>query len=156
MRSRQVAPSLQHFYLLDWYPDDFMVQRWVMSLKGGYQVLGVQRLLPHFAELSRPSGTLVYPVSSGPDHASLMAKLLAETWRLDALGIQKRTGTRQKRLNRQRRMKSQFVHPQSKISGPIHFVDDVVTTGGTALGCHKALNQPVKMTIWSLFYRHSL
>lgn len=38
----------------------------------------------------------------------------------------------------------------------VHFVDDVLTTGSTALAAWQALGHPRHFTVWSLIYRSRL
>ena len=66
-----------------------------------------------------------------------------------------KTKNKQARLSRRSRAAQSFWPHPGRHSGAL-FVDDIVTSGGTAKACYRALGQPAELTVWSLFYRKSL
>jgi predicted amidophosphoribosyltransferase len=66
--------------------------------------------------------------------------------------------SRQRRRNKKQRREREF-RSLENISGernPWVFVDDVFTTGATALAAWKALDRPEDFQVWTLIYRQSL
>ena len=102
-----------------------------------------------------PEG-LFYPSGGRKDHALMLAQKLGNLMGLSPQPlIKQKTTLKQALLKRRERQSIEIKKSSWKESGVL-LVDDVVTTGSTVRACYKALNQPSKLVVWSLFYRRSL
>ena len=148
---------IKHTYLIDWKPEDRFMSDVVKSLKGGviYQPyeLMISCLLKEMN--GTPIDVVYFPSKGTLDHASMMAKLISKRVGCEAISIKKFDQKKQAWLSRYNRRKQNFERLPLKGDFPL-FVDDVLTTGETMRACHKALGQPLNMTVWTLFYRNLL
>lgn len=152
-QTRWVSPSIAHKYLLDWGPSDSLSPL-IYSLKGGGRKREFQKWLPLFGPMNG-SGSIYYPSHGTRDHAWDLASAFSEREGRPIQELLKQNKAKQALMSRRARLQDiQFASRK----GPrcVDVVDDIVTTGATARACWKALGQPAKMTIWSLFYRKSL
>ena len=148
--------SVSHHYLFRWVADDLYLDPLVLGLKGGKNVELFEPLSLWFSSIEQTPGctmpTLVYPKSASQDHAFYWAQSLSRRFGLSAVPLELQAGQeKQAQLSRNRRQLRKFY--KKSLRGPVVFVDDVLTTGGTAYGAYKALNQPKNFAIWTLFYR---
>ena len=154
IRARPIAPSIDHFYLFEWGDDPFMSDV-VRSLKGGGPKFAFELLSDFFSSAARFKSPLFYPSKGQKDHAFDLSIALAKRWELDTQPVFKIGTKKQALLQRVERKNVAF---QNVFKPPrlVQVVDDVVTTGATARALYKALDCPLNMTVWSLFYRKNL
>ena len=152
-RTRFLSAQITHHYLLQWAPGDDLSPL-VYSLKGGGSLVTIADLVTHFsAPIHR--GPVFYPSSGGKDHGFEMAQAFSHLYGGEPQPLFKQGSKKQALMSRENRKKREFI-PHNQVISEALLVDDIVTTGGTVMGCWKALGQPSKMTVWSLFYRKSL
>ena len=154
---RMVSPNIEHQYLLDWSPDDRFIDCLVYSLKGKglhetYEKIAL--IFSIFKEIRAP-GYIYYPSKGKVDHGSQWGSSFAEIFDCPSEALLMEEGGKQALLSRKERAERAFIPPVKKAQNPC-FVDDIVTSGATAKAVYKALGQPVKLTVWSLFYRRNL
>lgn len=170
------------YSLFNWYPNkQEVLSRVLIALKGeqgrdlwriyaqefwrrhlGYELQSDKRILP-WVIIPSPSRSKV------EDHASLFARGLAEETGATLLPClaRKNCGERlqQKSKNRGQRFRieidlienfSRTSFRSLRSSKKVIFVDDVYTTGGTALAAWKTLGKPKNFTVWTLAQRASL
>ncbi len=92
------------------------------------------------------------------DHAYKLTKALSDMtgWRLHNPLVRDNVGT-QKTRNLSQRRRIRLGNPEKfTTSQPIIFVDDVVTTGATAIAAYRSLGCPKNFEVWCLAYRGSL
>ena len=154
---RWVDDCIEHNYLLEWFSGDRRMSRLVYALKGR----GFSKPYEIFSKmiLARMSGrpeVLFYPSRGKKDHAFMLAHHLGVQMGISpgAL-IKQKTSVKQALLGRRQRQGLEI--KTSDWKGPkALLVDDVVTSGATVRACYRALNQPKKLVVWSLFYRKDL
>lgn len=156
LRQRWIDRKIVHYYLVDWSPKDKALSSLVYSLKQGGRRREFDQWISIFPTPSCSSSHIFYPSKGLYDHGQELAESAAAFMgNKQTTPIVKVKGAKQALLGRKARLEQDFRAPFS-IRSPVLFVDDIVTTGGTARSCWKALGQPSKMTVWSLFYRKSL
>lgn len=143
------------------------MRSWIHSLKGGKNPQDwcwiAQELVRHFGyTLGRfPKVWIVAAprASHHPDHAARFSKALSQILG-QPLGpvIYKKSSYKQRFLSRNERLHFQVEIPEINTwsatdSEAVLFVDDVLTTGGTAESVYKALGQPSNFFVWTLAYR---
>ena len=163
------------FSLLTWTDEnDAFVRPFIYGLKRGFAVSGLEKLTQLLVfernwgrENSPPF--LIHPASSNgkPDHSQMLALLLASQWGsatypLDWDEASQTAKTRsQKQLNVSARSERRF----AEVFGEIRhsqtlttrvFVDDVITSGATAVAGHLALGCPERYEVWTLVCRPKL
>jgi predicted amidophosphoribosyltransferase len=164
--------------LLTWTEDlEYDVRRLINGLKGGYAPLATRRLAERLAferkwSVDEGLPVFVYPPSStgGPDHASVLATELSSLWGGFPLGLawtddpvrasSGASGFGQKgrtALERsQRRFEDLDLASFTQPSTRWVFVDDVITTGSTAMAAYMALGSPERFEAWTLACRPKL
>ena len=154
LRHRWINPNLDHYYLFDWTSENGL-KPIVHSLKGGRLKWPFYWLSLSFPRQGLGKGPLFYPSRGRPDHASALGESLGARWNRKTqaiLGLGKGKQSLKSRAGRQRaRFESLNIGEKH-----VDFIDDIVTTGGTAMACFEALPRSSKMTVWSLFYRKPL
>ena len=147
-----------------------LVKPLLYAFKGGRSVEWGSRLAGSLLYERGLSGgqapIFVHPPSSGgkPDHAWLLAHTLAMAWRepnAPVLALEKSDrGGKQKQRSVSERATRRF-HARGKASfsdsvAPRVFVDDVITSGATAMAAYMALGDPARFEVWTLACRPKL
>ena len=153
LRERQISKQITHSYLIEWEKGDGL-KPLIHSLKGGGRT-SVYKMLTPFWTGSLYSGPIYYPSSGKRDHAFEIASAVGQFHNKEILGLVKKESQKQALLSLKERRKKKFESLSGRVSRA-NLVDDIVTSGATAESCWRALGQPSKMTVWSLFYRKSL
>lgn len=158
-----------------WKPEiDSLLRPFLYGFKGGFAVRIAEEIADRWLTEWKVDETapllLVHPPASGNgifDHSHLLIEVLKR--RLPAaetVVLQRRDssrGARQKNLavvdRMRRRFKtidtekiSRFLEPRAQVI----FVDDVVTSGATALAAFEALGQASSFTVWTIAIRPKL
>ena len=154
---RWMSDCIEHNYLLQWFPGDRKMSRLVYALKG----LGLSKPYGIFSKMilarmeSKPK-VLFYPSRGKKDHAFMLACHLGIQMGISPQAlIKQKSSVKQALLGRKQRQSLEIKTSDWKGSKAL-LVDDVVTSGATVYACYKALNQPKKLVVWSLFYRKDL
>jgi predicted amidophosphoribosyltransferase len=167
---------LSCFYLWEWNSkSENYLSPFIQSLKGGFHKRAIQTWLEPWVSRSLIansaldfSDALIVPAPAHSlgekDHAWYLAQALSDRTGAPTLSFlaRKFPETRQKfqsKLERQKLQLESLASPMilSELNQmQIHFVDDVVTTGGTAYAAWKAMGRPSKFYVWSLIYRSRL
>ncbi len=148
--------------LFAWRPNDHRAYAWIIkSLKGRddkepWLELALW-MVNGFSSGATPihiPRTLIPIPSRGPNHALGFAKALSHWtgWPVENNLIlpHKR---QQKRLSRKARQSARFERENCKDFSHVAIVDDIVTTGATALAAHHALGRPANCEVWCLMDR---
>jgi predicted amidophosphoribosyltransferase len=159
--------NLKVYSLFDWVPgSNNALSALVMALKGGepqsawhhYASLFLKMRMSFDCHLKKP--ILIPAPSFKPDHASQFCTLLSQLTGITMSPCLRRTDETEQKQNslRQRSVsRIQLNENFTQMTANDHdivFVDDVVTSGFTALSALDALNaQPQRFEIWSLAYR---
>ncbi|MCJ8275684.1 MAG: hypothetical protein MJK18_02495 [Bdellovibrionales bacterium] len=158
LKSRWIGNKIRHYYLVDWEPNDSFLSPLAVSLKG----LGFKETYETLALLTavdpsfQPGLHFYYHEKSEKDHGWQWADRFSAVFKAQVHGLREvDVGRKQSLLNREQRRKRHF-NKRPNQPGRAYFVDDIVTTGSTALAAYKALNQPENFAVWSLFYRSTL
>lgn len=155
------------YSLWTWGELDHSISCLLYSLKGGggfsfYQFLAKESVL-QFSFLKKKGVYIPAPPSRrGLDHAGTFSEALAQVSKFKVLNILQRTGEgRQKYLSRLERARRSIA--LCKFSGlrkdlvgqaeSVIFIDDVLTTGSTALSAYQALGCPKSFKVLVLAYR---
>lgn len=148
----------------------------IFGFKGGREARAAEILAGRFSfersslGLCRPCAFIVPPRSGKRrDHAWLFARSLAEQWGAPLFDIfeqsQKTNRKSQKSQDLAERAECRFqlrVDRQTvqdllaPSPGPIVFVDDVITSGATAMAAYMALEDPSRFEVWTLANRPKL
>jgi hypothetical protein len=156
---------IQASALFDWFPDeDRKVSKLMISLKGGR--LEAAFLFYARAFLSRrtcsdfPSNAVLVPCPgrSGRRHSEMWALSLAKLLGLpmiEALEPEEENGT-QKGKTRYERQRIRFRRKNVLRHKYVIFIDDIVTTGATAVAAQKALGPTEGFEVWCLAHRRQL
>lgn len=157
VKNRKISECIEHQYLIDWFPGDSFVNQLVYSLKGPgliktYQNLAI--IFSSFQEIKAPS-SLFYPSKGERDHGYQWGVSFSDLFNCSLTPLIKEKSLKQASLSYEEREGLRFQEESYGGQKPC-FVDDIVTSGSTAKSAHRALGQPVKLTVWSLFYRRNL
>lgn len=163
------------YSLLTWTDEnDAFVRPFIYGLKRGWQVGAFEKLTQLLAfernwGREKPAPVLVHPASSDGriDHSRILGALLGEAWSREAHSLDWDEDTlranriSQKRLNASARTERRFeeVVGEARSFEPRAsrvFVDDVITSGATALAAHLALGRPEGFEVWALVSRPKL
>ncbi len=159
-KKRQISDQIFHHYLIDWDPGDLWISHLVRSLKGGGPLQIYSHLVAHFdlsliEQQAQGPLALVYPSQRKNDHAFELARAIHLKTAIPMVPLLKVGQRKQALLSREQRRSVVFRNTDQNPRFVI-LMDDIVTTGSTAMAAYKACNQPEKFTVWSLFYRKSL
>lgn len=166
----QPGYSFPVYSLITWTREnDPLVRPFIYGLKQGLQLAAYEKLsqlLTHERNLKpdRLKPFFLHPPARAgkPDHATLLATLLGFQWQSSVSELESEdAGTSQKQLNREERASKRF----EELIGPARyedpsiprvFVDDVITTGATAVAAYMALGRPSAFEVWTLVCRPKL
>jgi predicted amidophosphoribosyltransferase len=151
------------FALFDWYPDeDRKVSKLMMRLKGGK----LEGALQYYAEalVSRyarrlPSQTVLVPcpTQNRRAHARAFAQAIGMVLDLPVLDSLQKVGEQsQKGRNKVDRADIEIRNDQNFKQMHVIFIDDIVTTGATALSARNAIGSCLSFQIWCLAHRRPL
>jgi predicted amidophosphoribosyltransferase len=162
------------YSLFEWSEESAaLIKPLIYGMKGGYAYRSAHLLTSEL--IFKLSATrqgihtprFVYPGSSSHrkrhDHAWLLAHLLAEQWRVEAplrLEFESKAEGNQKLRSQEERSKRRFQLPEGL--SPLRtnerwvFVDDVITSGSTAMAAFMALGDPEEFEVWALACRPKL
>lgn len=164
-KNHWVKESIPFHALIDWkaYKSD-IVSALALNLKENrnpaqWKYLAWQ-LLKMNTQIQLTANTVIVPAPAklhkGVDHAFLLAQALCEITNLPFKNILLRSPSEveQKTKNHLQRRQTLILNTEknSKYNDVI-FVDDIVTTGSTALAAYKALNNPQYYQVVSLIHR---
>jgi predicted amidophosphoribosyltransferase len=166
--------------LLTWNAScDREVRSLIRGFKGGYSLAASARFAERLAFANARGWTaddglpiFVYPPSSSgrPDHASVLAVELSCLWggfplglawaddparassRTSGLGQKGRTAIERSQRRFEDLDLASFTQPSTRWV----FVDDVITTGSTAMAAYMALGSPERFEVWTLACRPKL
>ena len=163
------------YSLLSWTDEnDAFVRPFIYGLKRGWAVAALEKLTQLLVFERRwgrenSSPLFVHPESSNgkPDHSRLLGLVLGHQWGSSAFALEwEQEGPRsnrmsQKRLNVSGRAERRFAEVFSEVryaemTSTRVFVDDVITSGATAVAAHLALGHPERFEVWALVCRPKL
>ena len=150
--------SFKTYSLYAWsFGEEKLLKNLIYSLKGGglSEVFGylAYEMSLHFHDSLKPEVFLCAP-GKKEDHSESLAKALAGIWKVPYYKIFYKTKkVRQKNQKRSERAKLAFkvkTFNQEILTKNIVFVDDLQTTGATALAAYQALGKPAYFQSWVL------
>ena len=113
-----------------------------------------QMFLAHRVGKIPRQGTLVYPSKGKKDHAHQWAQSLAALCGYSTVAL--RLLSKEKQALKSLGGRDRVDFTSRKIRGSVFFVDDILTSGGTARAAFRALGKPKSFQIWTVFYRREL
>lgn len=153
-----------HYYLFSWSNKNNVLEKLIYSLKQGFHQKMVSHLAHELIQHRMSQSALPFPIMliCAPsadlkkiDHSALLAKELSHQLQASVYrGLLKQES--QKFKNKTERAQVQIFQTLELKFDPqctYIFVDDVVTTGSTAIHSWKRLGRPAKFEIWSYAYR---
>ncbi len=152
-QTRMIGNHIVHNYLIDWRPGDKFTPV-VHSLKGGGHRHAVHQLV-RYCTHPDPGSPIFFVLGHPKDHGWELATAFSTIYGGQLHGLKRLTSKKQALLSRKARSKRRFKPVRPGLKKAL-FVDDIVTTGATVQAAYRALGQPSKMTVWSLFYRNHL
>jgi predicted amidophosphoribosyltransferase len=151
--------------LFDWFPDDDRkVSKLMISLKGGepsnafrfYAEIFASRI----ATANIPSEAVLVPCPGSKDrrHAQAFAENLGQILGLPILHVLEHTSDyrSQKQKSRSERQRITFNCHTTLGRKHVIFIDDIVTTGATAVAAKRALGKTRGFEVWCLAHRRQL
>ncbi len=166
------SQPIQTYYLFNWIPQESDSLSFLLRhLKGSkketawryYAKIFWNEIYVHNIELFQGRDLVLVPSPSRseamPDHAEFFCQNLAELSGIPMLRILKRTDNleQKKRRKKDRRRDRLTIRENFSVNmladKEILFVDDIVTTGGTALAAQAALGVAKNFTVWALASR---
>ena len=157
-----VKNKLNLFSLWCWQGKDLRLQKFLLDLKGRRLSHARQRVLGHFVNLLKnlPAPQTVCCVVSreGRDHGLAMAEGFAKQYQCELVSLKLlQPKAHYKKLHRRERLQGRRVLANStqnkQWEEPIWFVDDVLTTGATAIAVWEALGRPLDYRAVTMVYR---
>ena len=169
----RVQNGLTHIRLFDWYEEnDFFIRLLLNSLKKGapefiFNELSQELLRRIIHVRSLRTNNVIIPApaekSHFKDHAFCLASSLANLTGYSVQSPLSRVtadeGGKLRKQKLQSKAERRKVHFQTKKYFSYKsciFVDDILTTGATALAAYKALNKPSSFLVMTLAWRHTL
>jgi predicted amidophosphoribosyltransferase len=155
------TPEIAVRSLFVWREKESIVKDLIHGLKGGTPFMVLSDLARELSERYVLEGdTVIVPVPSSKvgekDHAFIMAKIISESQGLEFWnGLEWKNKRRnQKFLNKTERFVSEMKMTQKLSSKKrVILIDDLVTTGATAVAAFKALKGLNQIEVWSLACR---
>jgi len=157
--------DIQAWALFDWFPDqDRKVSKLMISLKGGQLESAFQFYAKAFVirrSLSDlPSNAVLVPCPGRPGrrHSEMWAQSVSKLLGLpvmEALEPEEENGT-QKGKSRSERQRIRYRRKSVLRHKYVIFIDDIVTTGATAVAAQKALGPTEGFEVWCLAHRRQL
>ena len=158
------------YSLLTWTREnDAIVRPLIYGLKGGYQLQAYEKLSQLLSHERNLKPNQLKPFFLHPparteraDHSEVLASLFAESWKTDICKLETDDSERsQKQLTRSERATRRFEEVIGRAryedpAAPRIFVDDVITTGATAIAAYLALGRPAAFEVWTLVCRPKL
>lgn len=158
----KVEQSLSGRQLFDWYPDeDRLVSRLMMTLKQGKPEAAftyyAEQFLLQSKQLSLKHNSVFVPCAwkQQPDHASVFAHKLSEVFAIPVLDVLQWKGAphSQKTKRIWQRKEVEFELSEAAFGKHVIFIDDILTTGATAVAARKALKGCSGFEVWCLAHR---
>lgn len=159
------STHIQAWTLFDWFPDeDRKVSMLMMSMKGGQLRSAfdfyAKAFISRISLTSLPSNTVLVPCPNlkGRDHSRVLAKAFSKLLGVPIIDALLPVGApkSQKQKSRAERQRIQFQKTVVLRHKHVIFIDDIVTTGATAIAAQKALGPTVGFEVWCLAHRRQL
>lgn len=162
------------YSLITWTDEnDHLVRPLLHGFKGGWPIGATEKWMELLSHLRSGHDRVDFPrfvfpppsKSGSKDHSWLLANLLASSWERSKPICLSRVGNdsaseKQKTKSAAERTRRRFASIESeKITYPEAtwvFVDDVITTGSTAMAAYMALGDPDRFEAWTLACRPKL